>query len=298
MHRENKRYHYQGQWKNGFAEIEDLALDFIAPLFARDESGVFVELQKYFSTSWDLSDREFKEVVYQLLNSVIQQQSIRLFKERDPFGKTFYRSLRYLQNKHENWNRTFINGYLVIAPSSGHPDIMHPDTLVLVLKQCLERHLSLTEQIEQVLNEVIENRQQAVSVEDLLTHTRVLAELTLEGMSPKTSPAVDSFIYNVIESHIKKTVQEVDRTVLSRYETDGKLSSAERESFRKSIQAILIDHADGGCKDNYFQYLSGSLKTLESQELYKQTYRAQFEYVAKKAKSLFSAKVENALSMK
>ncbi|MBS1271275.1 MAG: hypothetical protein MAGBODY4_00404 [Candidatus Marinimicrobia bacterium] len=298
FHREKKQYQYRGQWANGSTEINDIALDLIAHLFARDETGHFVELEKYFSETRELSDEDFKETVFQLLNSVIQQQSIRLFKERDPFGKAFYRSLRYLQNKHTHWMRTFVDGRLVFALDGENQQIMSPDTMVQVIKQSLEGQAPLTEQLEQVLSEVIDNRQQALSVEDLLSHMRVLAQLTLEGITPETSPAVDSFIYNIIEVHIKKTVEEIDQSILYRYEADGKLSPAERKGFRESIRPILTDHADGGCQDNYYTYLAECLDSLDDQETYKSAYRTQFEYIAKKAKSVFSAKVESALRIK
>lgn len=297
FHREKKNYQFRGEWENGSAEMRDIALDFIAHLFARDEQNIFIELQHYFASCWELADQQFEEVVYQLLNSVIQQQSIRLFKERDSFGKTFYRSLRYLQNKHSNWKRTFVDGRLVIHHLNNAPVPIPRKELREIVRGSVQNSATLTEQVAHILETAITAYEQAVPVDELLAELRQLTENILDYESPRDTMPVDPFIYEVISKHVKVTLREVDGTILQKYERDGKLTPAEREGFREGVQQILIDFADGGCRSNYYEYLSQSLQSIENVKMYKSQYRTQFEYVAKKAKSIFSANVENALSM-
>ncbi|MCF7803968.1 MAG: hypothetical protein K9N46_01530 [Candidatus Marinimicrobia bacterium] len=298
FHREKKQYRFRGDWEDGSLEIDDLALDFIAPLFARDGEGVFIELARYFSQSWTLSDDEFLEEVYQLLNGVVQQQSVRLFRERDPFGRAFYRSLRYMLNKHSRWHRVSIEGKAAVAGKAGNPALIESDEISVVLKESIQGAPSLTEQMEAILHSVLDERGEAILIEEMLTHLRIFTESSLEYINAdQGSEDPDPFLQTTIKNNIDYTVREVDQTVLSKYEERGKLSSEERLGFRKSLEKVLADFADGGGTLNYFEYLSDSLEPLDCPEVYKTRYRVQFEYVAKKAKDIFSAKIGNALSI-
>lgn len=106
------------------------------------------------------------------------------------------------------------------------------------------------------------------------------------------------FVRETVTRYIENTIDEIDKTILKNYVCEQKITPKERQAFQQSLQTLLAEHANGGCTNHYFDYLSESLDTLEDMEEYMQNYRTKFEYVAKTAKTLFSASIENAFSSK
>jgi hypothetical protein len=75
---------------------EDLALDCIGPLFARDANGRFTHIEIYYtSLQWaSVSDAELLAATRRLVFSTVHQQLVRLYRDHDPSLEKIIRNLR------------------------------------------------------------------------------------------------------------------------------------------------------------------------------------------------------------
>jgi|GEM_PF-2244085 len=297
LHRETQHWHFRDEWEERDSEIDDLAMDFIAPLFARDENGVFIELQRYFQTRGNLSDSELMEQIDRLLNSVIRQQSIHLFRQRDRFGRIFHRSLRYVLSKHPEWERTILYGDMIVRNFHNGNTPAPKHLLEELFRETTQSNFSLTTQIEFTIEQLIREFHYVVVVSDILSLARQLHQTNLEQASNKFEQPGDPFLAEYIQLEITSTIQQIDHTILEKYEKSGKLEIREREGFREALKHMLLDFSDGGLEENYYTYLSEHLSSLDNMDIYRKKYRAQFEYLVKKSKEIFSARMKNDLSI-
>lgn len=280
-----------GEWQDREKEVDDISLDIIAPIFVRDKSGVFIELKKYFQDSLTLNELEFQNSFYRLINSTINQQSIRLFQEREPLGKVFYRSLRYILRKQEEWEKVEYSNGSNIHLKNTTSNIASDEQVETAFRNAKQISKSLTKQLEKMLIQLVENEELTVPIHTILKLIRQQSKKELENITKSSSDYLDPLLNGYISSAIKNTIREIDKQVLQRYESSHKLSSDERNGFKVSLKTLLIDFANGGGDRSYFDYLTESLSSLKSKKDYNK-YRTQFEYVAKLAKAKFSAYIK------
>lgn len=100
-----QRYHYRLYTTNSYPEnISDLALDVIAPLFARDELNRYNELEIYFRPLLsEISNEENLALIYlrRLVVSKAKQELITIFKYEDPSGWRIYRNLQLAPKRNQ-----------------------------------------------------------------------------------------------------------------------------------------------------------------------------------------------------
>ncbi|MFQ6612466.1 MAG: hypothetical protein ACE5D2_05120 [Fidelibacterota bacterium] len=274
------------EWKDQKGEIIDLALDFIGPLFARDDHGVFYELKQYFESRFSLSEAAFKQEIMKLLLSVVRQESIRIFALRDPVGKIFYRSLHYLLNKYPRWRKQEHNSTGPVICTQPEAELVGMDTIQTAFQQ--SKVGILTRDLEQVLIELVENRQKSVSVIDLLAYIRQ-TEWGHAGLIGPLRTDEDPNLTLSLDQMISAVIRTVEKNIIKRYCEKGKLTPEECDRFKCALGSLMRDYTDGGIHQTYFNYLNHSFNGELTSEKYYQSYRHPFEYIVKNAKKIFSA---------
>jgi hypothetical protein len=277
------------EWRDTEAEVVDLALDFIGPLFARDEKGVFYELEMYFAPRLSASDEEFEQAIRKLLLSVVRQESIRIFSLRDPVGRVFYRSLHYLLEKHADWqkqNHPLFGPRIFISPEASLVD--HED-----IQKALHQAKAglLTRDMEQVLEEFVERKNKSVAVVDLLACVRQV-NWGLPDLADPLLTYEEPDLALSLEEMVADTIRQVKKNILQQYCQKGKLTPEECDYFTCALTSIMRDFTDGGISQTYFEYLCKSFGGHLTLQEYQQFYRNKFEYVIKNAKKIFSADVK------
>ena len=278
------------EWSEFQSEIEDVALDYIAPLFARDETGVFIELKKYFDPVFTDDSPDIESAVERLIYSIIHQESIRIYENRDPVGRIFYRSLRYIMSKHPEWTKEKKpdNSVWIRSPLTNSFDV--PETRITEAFKIIDKDTAgLTKTIERGLIELICRSQCSVPVKGVLNTIR-------QQLKPNGSYVFnggDPDIELTVDYHIGKVLTEIDETILVKYVKDRKMVNNERKGFLAALEHVLTDFQRGENGFSYFEYLSKHLPQLTQPETYQKDYRKQFEYVAKKAKRTFSAHIKS-----
>lgn len=90
--------HIRWERNKNMGELEDLALDCVAGLFMRNESGDFIQFKKYFVQNTmnleQLNDVEVMVLLRRLVIKKTKQELSRIFKERDPEGAKIVRNIK------------------------------------------------------------------------------------------------------------------------------------------------------------------------------------------------------------
>lgn len=283
------------EWEESQQEITDLALDFIAPLFARDGAGKFIELERIFSKIISDEEADLNDSIHWLLLGVVKKEAIRIFQNRDPVGKSVYRTLRYILKKHPQWVRISdpIAGQIITNPEYAG-NFADYDRSSSALGEFSHHSPIGSRSLEPVLVELIDNQNLAVPVKTLLEIIRDAVGYEIIRYFPdwqKESPVLEMSV----SGWIAVTIDDIDTNTLIKYVKSGKLTTAKRKQFITALSNLLNDYADGGFQQSYYKYLNEALETPVTKDYYQKNYRVQFEYLAKTAKQIFSAQVKNAL---
>ncbi len=287
-----KKLYVKGKFFDESIDLDpnDLAMDFIAPSFARDEEGTFVILRDFFQPCLSYQPEEFQTVFYQFLNTIVKKELIRYFQEKDPFGKIFYRSLKYILSKHPEWEKSMnrsleesISVYGRKLPIADEPDI----SLALLVSE----NKILTCRIEKCLEVLLTEKQVSVRISDLLKAVRELGmEDTWFG---NFSQDIDQPVQMTVSMAISHTVMKIDKLILSKYERENKITPAERKGCREALRELLKEQIQFGSTEKLYDYfirhVNPDLPNLE----YRQQYRQQFEYIVRKSRKIFSAVLKN-----
>ncbi len=283
------------EWNEFGNELDDIALDYVAPLFARDENGIFIELKTYFSQDFLNNNVDVSDAINRLIHSTIKQESIRVYEDRDPIGKIFYRSLRYILTKHTEWEKTKSKGGEPIISLVGMDFPMASEDIIIINTRISEGgSAGLTKGIELGLIMTIGKMRQSVPVRFVLKAVRSQIDRDYTSVNHTADPALEM----AIEIHVKNALQSIDISILGSYEEKNKLQSREREGFIQALSHVLKDFHSGNGNISYYDYLAAELPELKSQEQYMKQYRKQFEYVAKITKRTFSANVKTDFKLK
>jgi len=278
------------EWTEHHLELEDKSLDFIAHLFARDEVGKFVELEKYFAPFLIDDKSSIIKAIDRLIHSTIHQESIRLYESRDPIGRVFYRSLRYILTKNSRWKKMGTGSEALLT----HKKLVKSQPVELdkldnyfVLHD--ELATSLVKTIESGLYQIIEIEKKSVRIGDILQALRKHMKILTNQKYFEESKSLEMSI----KIHIKETISKIDQKILKKYVLETKINAIERQAYHDALYAILKDFSNNYNGYSYFDYLSIELSSLISKKDYYEKYRRQFEYLAKIAKRQFSAKIKS-----
>lgn len=293
IHKESLGWRFRNFITSRDSELESIAIDFIAPLFARDGEGVFYILRQHFEPDFGGDDEDFQASFQRLIFSHVQQEFIRLFQERDPVGKVLHRSLQYLLSSHPEWQKIRSNSNGSIITDQANSLAVMADSLgfpISLNTRSMKR--SLTHIMELAVSHSINAHQLAVPVYLLFQHLNSLVNLDLDGMSSPES-IDDTTLVSTISFHIAATIQHIDSSLLTNYESKAKLTPDERRAFRSALTIILEDFAQGEVDGRYADYLNQFLPDKTCRDAYPLKYKKQFEYVAKTAKKDFSARIKS-----
>ncbi|NQV16699.1 hypothetical protein HQ531_14645 [bacterium] len=293
IHKEAQGWNIRGFSRNHQSEMDEISIDFIAALFARDERGIFIVLRNQLGSDLEQDDAQLFSAFQRLVFTHTQQEFIRLFQERDPIGKVLYRSLRYILTKHQTWEKVkSSHNIAIITEVSKDLPVLNETEIHHFLMQTDRFEDSLTGIMENLLKEVINSQKRAIPLNLLFHHLRVMVRQPLE-LRYQDTVDTDPTLSETIAQHITGTLTHIDVTLLNKYESTQKLTRDERHFFMNALQDILVAFANGGVDESYAVYLNRHSSFEISDGEYKRKYKKQFEYVAKTAKKDFSVRIRS-----
>lgn len=290
--------------------LNDLALDSIAELFRRDDTGVFPLLRDYFDATHvsNQTDRELQVALRRLVFSKVNESLFRRYREADPnLGKIIRNikdavaanpRLRQVRRGNRDWVRVLPsnpNGQRrASVPTSSSNGLASQRRLAIAPPEVIEAYFSSTldwrHQVRDLTTQLIEFFQQhpyyasEYPLVNLAMAMRASFAHVVE-VDTNEDQSEAAFLPFEVEEAIQGATDWVEEDKRSWYVDQGKVSAPTYKAYFAAIRAILEGQYvyEAGATSNYevfTQHLPGLSKTA-----YQQEHRNVLEYMVKLART-------------
>ncbi len=295
-------------------ELADLAMDCIAELFGRDDSGRFPQLKKYYEGKFAempfINDAEVLILTRRLIVRKTKQELSRIFRERDPEGAKIVRNIKVairtapdLHLFRELGKEFVYHGPLLANEPNGSQSaaLAHylrrtqpPLPEELLHKLFLDNfHAgdSVSVSIRRLLQELHERQEYQNfcaldAVVKLVRYVKfdVCRERIAAGESV-TTPS-DDLESKEMEEYITVVMNSIWSRLDSQYLRTRKLPLDKAHIYHRALRDVLYDLIQKRDTSSYYRNLKFYIPELTQRE-YRQQERSVFEYLAKLAKKEF-----------
>lgn len=283
---------------NGF-NVQDLAFDCIAEVFARDEDGKFYQFENFtnslFTNFEETSEQELFLAFKSFVLRIVKTQLSKIYTQSDPVGAKIHRNIRdCIRKSHCLKLVEDFRGY-VLQPTNHEP----LDHLEAFPQDKLERELlartsfssnipDLLEEISVILIEQEEYRR-AIRLIDVVQIFKKFyvqfSDMPTMVENPLEFKELSQFDIDVIKRDVRRAVQE---KIISTSFLPGKVSKKEAEDISAVLFEIIDDWCRGeGTKTSLYQYLWRYIPISESD--YVTIWRTKLEYLIRIAREKFAA---------
>jgi hypothetical protein len=280
----------------------DIVYDCLADLFQRDEKGMFVRIQSYFSRDdvarGDASDEELLVALRRLVFLKVQNNLIRLLSDADPTLGKVLRNIRLAMQKEKLFMEVdrFGETYLATVHSP------FPSTKPACSLEWLERELlrvvllqDTTNIILRRLRTMLEEQtefQRAVPLIPLALIVRKVFALRWETEEVVGGITSESLQDEEVRRAASRVCETVRKKMAEAYGKKRKLSGTMVERYLAAIEDILIQDfaSEGRDGTSYFEILRRRIPSL-TKSVYMKKHRSVVEYLAKSAKKEMRAEL-------
>ena len=282
--------------------LDDLAVDCIADLFARDDRGTFPSLHSYFAdvTLDSLSDPEVLGLCRRLVFSAVNQQLFRIFGSYDPAFRKLLRNLKgaarripgvqLVEHQGDAWLLFSANGARITARP-----VMPPEFLEMHLARSLSVRSSATDMLRSV-GEVLVDQPGFARAYPLLGLASVLRQMLVRMGVVEEPEQQDGISTAEIDKVLKQLLPEVVSAVGMRYLRDGKLQPALLDAYQDAVREILLmEFGDGNGRDvSFCDILTTKIPGLTPAG-YASEHRSRLEYLVRLSRLRFLETMEEQL---
>ena len=278
----NKLYLFHGE------SLNDLAWDFIAESFEKDENGQLIKFREYFE-NYDiqrLSETELSVALRKFIFTKVEDNLFRAIGETDPSLKKIIRNLKLaVRESNCDWSVCYRNGELVIEDGSIHLPKMPSEFLQIKLSQRLHKHI----QIPDILIEVIEimmhqdQYQKRVSVVGLALIIReIFVHFNKNEKQNQAKISVDLQLINgEFDEFLEKSVKSIRFKVGYNYLSKKKMSINLLNAYMNASREIIKEYFMGNNNDiSHFECLKEQLPEMDYPE-FRACHRQKLEYLVK-----------------
>lgn len=281
---------------------EDFALDSVAELFRRDDSGLYPVFEG-ICRSAQTTSAPFHDQLRRLVLGSVNQHIFRSFRETDPGLARLIRNIKFTLKSHANAHLLRVNDELVIAPTQGEllPHLpLFTEELMLIefwnaasVGSSLRELLSILVQI--LLDQSLYRRVYPVTAFALLIRCAYQQREALEQTADAGPHSYDEDIGTVATDIVRGTTGEL----LTMYCSRGKLPLSAVQAYGKAVMDILCETFVQGDGDSasYFEILQRHIPGLTKDD-YVQRHRTKLEYVAKQAKEAMKRALQKEFSVR
>ncbi len=272
-------------------ELEDVAIDAIAPLFIKNQDGQFGFLIKAFN-SWKPEIKTEAAAAY-FLNKIVakrvEQHIASLLKESDPFFAKIFDSINYII-KRDNFKKINYLGKSFIVKL----DCDEIDCEVIGIEEFEKLPLDLFLDQKSLLNKLIDYLEinteyyPAVPVNLLVHKLKVLnAEVYIIKDSVENT-AVKLEVDEVVNFGLKNAKEKLSGFYLRK----NKLNPAEAKMLNDALADMAEDLKDGGLNPGLYDYLK-TYKNNLTREFYQNNYHNILEYLLKVMRNTIAENLQN-----
>lgn len=296
------KYSYKNLNKVLLAEdvaIKELAIDAIAPLFERDDKGLFVKLIKAFNDWIPKIGSEDHALFFlnRIVAKSVEKYVSNLLRESDPFFSKILDSINYLIEKNGYAKKQILGTTYIVdkgGSSGGWSDGEGNDGI----KNLADRNF-----IDELPISVFNSAQNVVSkiFEYIKSETNKTPAIPLNALVIKLKQVnATSYIYKdsitenktEINSIVEKAIKNTFNKLQESYIDKNKIVRSEGELIKKAIEKIAADMQDGGINVGLHKYLMEQMTNLSFDE-YKTRYQNTFEYLIKILKKEIAEQLVN-----
>ena len=295
-------------------ELADLAIDCIAELFGRDETGRFPQLKKYYEGKFAempfINDAEVLILTRRLIVRKTKQELSRIFRERDPEGAKIVRNIKVavrtaadLHLFRELGKEFVFHGPVPKNEQGGVPSsrlalylrrTLPPIPEEMLHKLFLDNYRSgdsVSVSIRRLLESIhtLADYQNFCALDAVVKLVRyvkfdVCRERLAAGESVSTPS--DELESKEMEEYITLVMESIWSRLDSQYLRTQKLPEDKAAIYHRALRDVLYDLIQKRDTSSYYRNLKFYMPELTQKE-YRQQERSVFEYLAKLAKKEF-----------
>lgn len=268
--------------------LEDLAWDFIAELFEKDNNGCLEKLQEYFDDI-SLEDLDHSELTIELRKLVFTKVEDNIFRavgEKDPSLRKIIRNLKLAIRDCDSDHRVcYEQGYIIIAKDDGENlPVMPSEFMQIRLSSRLEDKMQIPEILADAIDVLLkqDRYQKKISLVSLASVIRLtfvnFHETTTEK---KQLNADESIITTEFQEFLNESVEMVRTSTGFSYVRKGKISEDELDMYMNAAKDIVNDYFNSGkSESSQFEYLKNYMPELEYDD-FRTNNRQVLEYLVK-----------------
>jgi hypothetical protein len=284
----------------------DLALDCLAPLFARDAHGRFTHIESYYtSLHWEtLPDADLLACTRRLVYSTVHQQLVRLYRDHDPSLEKIIRNLRNALRGHAALQEERRGGELWIRSTHETPDHrLLPEMPWVFLEGELTGYLhdrtplrAIVQHLAGILAAQTVYRRSfpltSLALILRMAYSRFEQEPADEGVFEETMLRPDE-----AEELIGEALETVEAEKRRTYVEKGKVTALTYSAYFAAIRSILrAEFVENDGMDRSFHAQLQSILPGLSMDEYKEHHRCHLEYLAKLARERLLERIREELS--
>jgi len=272
--------------------IEDLAYDAIADLFAQGDTGSLPVLAQWWNSlpSSERADADKSFLAFRrLVIGAVHQRVFQMYRDVDPHLAKIIRNIKIALKRHPSVERGNEGGAMLLIPRSCRSLRLHlppmPHELLLPeLFDAIRLRSSLKEMLG-VLGRVLRAQTDYRRTVTIVEAAALIREVYLSDAQYTTvADRPEGLSEDEIRAMVAKTLDGVLETILANYRRRGAVSPPESDAHASALSDILrITYLDGSGRDgSYFDALKRHLPSL-TKGTYREKHRVILEYLVKSA---------------
>lgn len=275
------KYRYKNINKALLAEdvsLTEMSIDTIAPLFERDNKGVFVKLKNSIHNWHPQIETEEGALFYlnTLVSKTAENYVAQLLRTSDPFFSKILDSLNYKIEKENYCKKHFLGVTYIVQNDKDDQSLTLPDS-DCINSMPAELFSSKKYMLEKMFTylKTFTNLSPAIPINALVMRIKKLnaAEFICDDIvEMKDEIEVDRIVNNALNNTFEK--------MQISYVSQNKLNEFEASGIKKALQSISIDMKDGGVSTGLHKYFFEQFSEI-SQTDYREKYQNIFEYLFK-----------------
>lgn len=267
--------------------LEDIAWDFIADIFEKNETGELVKLQEYFSglDVESFTEKKTRIELRKLIFTKVEDNIFRSLGKRDPSLRKIIRNLKLaIRDKSCAPSASYQNGRLILEEQEFQTLAVMPSEFMR-MKLCSKLNEKM--QIPEILVEVIDvllNQNEYQKEFPLVPLASIIREtyvhLNESSSETRELPNVEQDMFQSdFENFLDKSVQKTKKKTGISYVEKGKLDRDELDFYMIAAQDIVRDHFTDGRKEfSQYECLKDYIPHLEYED-FRNNKRQYLEYI-------------------
>lgn len=289
------KYRYKNLHKVFMVEdltLEELAIDAIAPLFERNDNGVFVKLKQAFENWKPPIETEEKALFFlnRMVAKSVEKYVSELLRQSDPFFSKILDSLTYYIEKNGFKKKQILGTTFIVENDSKIKMGCLPDSQFLnEIPSDLFQDLNTI--IPKLFKYIKENTsfELAIPLNALVMRIKK-ARTSAVSFSKQVDVGNDVVVESILNISFNSTLQRLRES----YTQKGKLSNDESCRIERAIKNIIQDMRDGGINPGLHKYFLEQFPTLTMKD-YETKYQNIFEYLYKSLKKEITLQLKDGI---